>query len=73
MSWDEVFSGLWWFWCIFFVVVEAIALARDLPGDTLSEHVRKWFSVKTKLGRTAFLVIWAAFAVWFLPHILLGW
>lgn len=73
MNWGATATGLWVVWGLMFVVVETIALCTDLPGDTLSEHVRKWFSVKTKLGRTIFLVVWAGFAIWFAPHILLGW
>ena len=67
-----IYTLAWIVWGVFFAVVEGFALHNDMPGDTLSEHVRKWLSVKTRIGRTAFLVIWAGFAVWFCAHILTG-
>lgn len=52
---------------------EGYALFNKAEGDTLSERTRDWFNVKTsKPGRAAFLVLWVAFAAWFLPHILTG-
>lgn len=68
-----IWTILWVGWFLLFAVVEALALRNDMPGDTLSEHVRKWLSVKTKLGRTVFLIVWAGFTVWFGLHILTGW
>lgn len=68
----SVYTLLWIGWLAAFALIEGFALKNDMPGDTLSEHTRKWFSVKTKLGRTAFLVAWAGFAVWFCAHILTG-
>lgn len=68
------YTVLWIVWLIVlggsFGVVEFFALRNDMPGDTLSEHVRKWFSVKTKIGRTIFLGLWLFFCAWFLVHIL---
>lgn len=69
-----IYTLLWISWLVVlggsFAVVEAFALRNDMPGDTLSEHVRKWFSVHTKIGRTIFLGVWLFFAAWFLLHIL---
>lgn len=42
-TWDYV----WLAWLAWFLAVEGIALARKEPGDTLSEHVWKWFKVRT--------------------------
>jgi hypothetical protein len=64
-----IYTLLWIGWFLIFAIVEAFALHNDMPGDTLSEHVRKWLSVHTKLGRSIFLVVWAGFSVWFLVHI----
>ena len=68
-----IYTALWIGWVLAFVLVETFALRNDMPGDTLSEHVTKWFSVRTKLGRTVFLVTWSGFAVWFAVHILTSW
>jgi hypothetical protein len=63
-----------------FAVVETFAIIHDRrthpgpqAGATLSDHLRRWFSVKTNLGRTAFLVVFGAFVAWFFPHVVLGW
>lgn len=73
----DTFGILWAVWGALFAVIEGAALYRDHtdPGSagTLSEHLRKWFSVKTKLGRTAWLVVSGVFfVVWFIPHIAFG-
>ena len=65
-----IWTLLWVGWLAAFAIIEGVALHNDMPGDTLSEHTRKWFSVKTKLGRTIFLVAWVGFAVWFTVHII---
>jgi hypothetical protein len=67
-----LYDWLWIGWIVVFGVVEGFALHDDMPGHTLSEHVRKWFSVKTKLGRTVFLVVFGGFVAWFSVHILTG-
>lgn len=67
---ELTFTLLWVAWILMFVVVESVALARDMPGDTLSEHIRKWFSVKTAFGRSMFLFFFGGFVVWFVFHII---
>lgn len=65
----------WLVWIAAFGVVEGLALANRTPGDTLSEHVWKWFGVRGRNGggwtwkRYALL----AFLVWLLGHLTLGW
>ena len=73
------FSWLWITWLfapwVIFAIVEGVALRNDMPGDTLSEHIRKWLSVKTRPGRTAFLIVWLiglGVWLWFVVHILTG-
>lgn len=39
------FTLMWVFWIATFGVIEGIALARPAKGDTLSEHVWRWFHV----------------------------
>lgn len=65
-----VWAILWIGWIIAFAIVETVAVANDKKNDTLSEHLRLWFRVDTRIGRTIFLCLFAAFAVWFGVHIL---
>jgi hypothetical protein len=39
------FTILWVLWLAAFVVVEGVALFNKEEGDTLSEHVWKWFGI----------------------------
>lgn len=41
----DIWSWLWVGWLGAFAVIEGVALARDDRGDTLSEHVWKWFAI----------------------------
>jgi hypothetical protein len=65
-----IWAIAWFAWIIMFGIIEAIAIKHDAPGDTLTEHIQKWFRTDTHLGRTAFLVAFGGFAVWFVIHIL---
>ncbi|MBC9714493.1 hypothetical protein H9Y04_18195 [Streptomyces sp. TRM66268-LWL] len=42
----------WLVWLAALVALEGSALVNKKPGDTLSEHVWKWFAVKSR-GRFA--------------------
>lgn len=60
-----------------FIALEVVALVRkndrDLDPDTLSDHLTKWFSVKTRTGRIVWTVVCIILAVvlaWLWPHIL---
>lgn len=65
----------WIAWGIIFVITEGIALADRDRGDTLSEHVWKWFRVKgampTKTG-WALRAILAGFMIWLSGHFVFG-
>lgn len=67
-----IFTWLWIGWLVAFAVIEAVALKNDLPEDTLSEHVRRWLSIHTQLGRTVFLIAFGGFTLWFAMHITVG-
>ena len=41
-------SVLWLFWLAMFGAIEAPALLNKAKGDTLSEHVYRWFAVRDK-------------------------
>jgi hypothetical protein len=58
-----------------FAYLEARALHDPKTGDTLTDNVRAWFRTEQRgwagrLGRVLFLVLMAAFPVWFAVHIL---
>jgi hypothetical protein len=40
------YTTAWLLWLLAFGVIEGKALANKEPGDTLSEHVWKWFMVR---------------------------
>jgi hypothetical protein len=78
-----VFTAAWVAWIAAFGVIEGIALYRKQPGDTLSEHVWKWFGTRRdveyhgkgeqpsgllRLRRFALL----AFLAWLSIHFLTG-
>lgn len=43
----SAYTIAWIAWMAIFGVVEGLALFNKKPGDTLSEHVWKWFAIKT--------------------------
>jgi hypothetical protein len=71
-----VWSWLWVCWLGAFAVIEGVALVRKDKGDTLSEHVWKWFHTQqgqktdgtTRLRRFGLL----AFMAWLAVHFLTG-
>ena len=65
----SVWTALWVLWGLMFAAVEGVAIFNDQRHDTLSEHFRKWFSTKTKPGRTSWIVVSGVFFAWFVTHI----
>lgn len=64
---------LWILWIIAFFLLEVPAALNKTPGDTLSEHVWKWFAVRDRSGkyrwrRILLLIILA----WLVVHLLTG-
>jgi hypothetical protein len=71
-----VFTAAWVGWIAAFCVIEGVALYRKQPGDSLSEHVWKWFHTskdivpdRTTRLRRSLLV---AFLAWLFAHFLTG-
>ncbi|QMP84495.1 hypothetical protein HUN43_00002 [Streptomyces phage Endor1] len=71
-----MFTAAWVAWIAAFAVIEGVALYRKQKGDTLSEHVWKWFhtergqqKTKTTQARRAVLVM---FLAWLVVHFLSG-
>ena len=53
---------------------ETYTLLDKREGNTLSEVTRSLFRVHTSsVGRSAFLVVWSGFALWFAGHVLDWW
>lgn len=66
---DGVYTQLWILWLLFFVAIEGTALANKRPGDTLTEHTKRWFSVGFKgTGWRGRRVALLSFLVWLLVH-----
>lgn len=56
-----------------FVVIEGWALINKDRGDTLSEHVWKWFRIREKPRQwTVRRAALAVFLVWLLVHMVAG-
>lgn len=71
----DIFTILWLVWLLFFAIVEGVALVNKVQGDTLSEHVWKWFDINGKhpVGwdrLRKFTLI--AFMAWLTLHFLTG-
>jgi hypothetical protein len=64
-----IWTVLWVAWGLAFAGIEAAALHNDMPGDTLSEHLRKWFRTDTHTGRTVWAIASGIFFGWFAIHI----
>lgn len=67
------YTVAWLCWLLAFLVIEGRALANKCDGDTLSEHVWAWCSIKAKgrawrLRRLSLLILLA----WLVAHFLTG-
>jgi hypothetical protein len=63
----------WLFWLAMAAVIEIPALLNKAPGDTLSEHVWRWFSIRDKArGWQARRFVLLTFMVWLTVHFLTG-
>jgi hypothetical protein len=67
------FTIAWLIWILQFVAIEGVALCNKQPGDTLSEHVWDWASIRGKgAGWRARRFALLAFLCWLLLHFLSG-
>ena len=65
------FTIAWLMWLAMFGVIEGVALVRKESGDTLSEHIWKWFSIKDKAkGWVVRRGVLALFLLWLGLHML---
>lgn len=77
----EVTAGTKWTWAWLawagaFAVIEGVALMNKKEGDTLSEHLRLWFSTMSNdggLGCHLKKVVPLAFVIWLVGHLYKGW
>lgn len=74
MELNDTYTWLWIGWLLAFVGIEAVALINKDKGDTLSEHIWKWFSVKEKGNphRTFRMVCLGGFLAWLVTHFMTG-
>lgn len=68
----SVWTWLWIAWGVAFALIEGTAIALGDWKGTLSDHLRAWFSTKTKPGRTAWVVVSGVFFAWFVVHVAVG-
>lgn len=69
----DLYTVLWLAWLALFGAIEGAALKNKRSGDTLSEHVWRWFSIADKgaawrVRRCALLAILA----WLVAHFVTG-
>ena len=70
MDWYTV---AWFGWIVAFLVIEGLAIRDDDPGDTLSEHVWRWFSVTERTtGWRVRRIALGGFMMWLTVHFLTG-
>lgn len=71
---NDVYTWLWIGWIALFGVIEGAALINKDKGDTLSEHIWKWFSVKEESSpkKTLRMVSLGGFLTWLVIHFLTG-
>lgn len=71
---NDTYTWLWVAWLLAFIGIEGAALINKDKGDTLSEHVWKWFSVKEQSSgkRTFRMVALGGFLAWLATHFLTG-
>lgn len=62
----------WIAWFVFFGATEGRALLNKGKGDTLSEHVWRWFNVADEPRWTFKRFALAAFMVWLSGHFIFG-
>lgn len=66
----------WVAWGVAFAVIEGAALMDKKEGNTLSEHLRKWFCTMTESGGlSAHLkkIVPLTFVIWLVGHLYKGW
>lgn len=73
----SVYTILWLLWGLMFAVVEGAAIIDKRSGDTLSEHVWKWFAVRVSAGSTPKArglrrLALLSFMAWLSTHFLTG-
>ena len=67
------YTFAWILWVAMFAVIEGTALFNKNSGDTLSEHVWEWFSVKEKgKGWRARRTVLLGGLAWLLVHFMSG-
>jgi len=66
------FTFAWVMWLVMFAVIEGVAIFRKERGDTLSEHIWKWFQIRESKDWNFRRAALAIFLVWLLVHMVSG-
>lgn len=71
---NENYTWAWILWLLLFIGIEGAALLNKDKGDTLSEHVWKWFSVKdaSSTKKTLRMLALGGFMGWLFLHFMSG-
>ena len=68
-----VWTVAWLLWLLAFCLIEGLALRNNVYGDTLSEHVWSWFSIKGRGSHwRARRFVLLALLAWLVAHFLTG-
>ena len=62
------FTIAWIVWVISFFLIEYGAIWSDVPGSTLSAHIRSWLAA----GGWWRLALFGVFFAWLIPHLMWG-
>lgn len=67
------YTTAWLVWIVMFFAIELPAAFNRKEGDTLSEHLWKWFSIKDKSKGWRFRRMGLTFTlVWIFIHLITG-
>jgi len=73
MELNSDFTIAWFIWGGLFAAIEGVALFNKREGDTLSEHVWKWFQVKKSNPKALALRTGLfGFMAWLTAHFVFG-
>ena len=76
-----MYTAAWIVWIGLFVFLEGLALKDKDPGDTFTEHFRKWLKLRTPVVETTKTrsVMWTMRSIvvvvgfWLTTHMAFGW
>lgn len=75
------YTVAWISWILVFLVFEGMAIIDRRPGDTFTEHFRRWLKLTTltAVNRKNLIQLWVTrmviilFGAWLTVHMAFGW